>query len=197
MDSCKVSLQSLCSKVNHGKNNHLQRFELDNDEASFNYVKDVLQLSGFIGNESLGKWYSLDQPLDPTLFKEIEAYLHQEVQSSDEFGGSSDHQLLFNLINEVLLEMYDKLFTYFPRTFSFNHHIRPMPKGHHVLEEVWARICWYLSFRSELDRSLDDIVAQDLSKGNGWMNHQFETECVALEMEELIFDELLDEVIFS
>lgn len=193
-ESVEDSLPSLCSEVNNESDNRFLPFELGNDETSFNYVKDVLHLSGFTGNESLGNWYSLDQPLDPSLFKEMERDLHHQVNYSEVLSGICDHQLLFDLINELLLEMNETSFTYFPRAFSFNHRMRPMPKGHRLIEEVWSRICYYLSFRSEADRSLDDIVAQDLTKGDGWMNHEFETECVALELEDLIFDELLQEV---
>ncbi|KAK0605355.1 hypothetical protein LWI29_025824 [Acer saccharum] len=198
MISSTYSLPRCFEKVNQEKDYSFLHFEMDIDDASFNYVRDVLELSGFIGNESLGAWYSLDQPLNPSLFKELEGYLHRELQCSlEEIVANCDHQLLFDLINETLLEIYERSFAYFPRAFSFNHHIRPMPKGHRVLEEVWSRICSYMSFRSELDHSLDDFVAQDLAKRDGWMNRQFETECVALELEELIFDELLDEVICS
>ncbi|KAK2643091.1 hypothetical protein Ddye_024854 [Dipteronia dyeriana] len=198
MLSSTSSLPGCFEKVNHEKDYSFLHFEMDIDDASFNYVRDVLELSGFIGNESLGAWFSLDQPLNPSLFKELEGYLHRELQCSlEEIIGNCDHQLLFDLINETLLEIYERSFAYFPRAFSFNHHMRPMPKGNRVLEEVWSRICSYMSFRSEMDHSLDDIVAQDLAKREGWMNRQFETECVALELEDLIFDELLDEVICS
>ncbi|KAH7550044.1 hypothetical protein JRO89_XS13G0125100 [Xanthoceras sorbifolium] len=196
--SSTYSLPGCLEKVNHEKDYSFMHFEMDIDDASFNYVRDVLELSGFIGNESLGAWYSLDQPLNPSLFKKLEGYLHHELQCSpEEVVGNCDHQLLFDLINETLLEIYERSFTYFPRAFSFNHHIRPMPKGHCVLEEVWSKICSYMSFRSEIDHSLDDIVVQDLAKRDSWMTRQFETECVALELEDLIFDELLDEVICS
>ncbi|KAJ0020257.1 hypothetical protein Pint_32368 [Pistacia integerrima] len=192
------SLLGLCDRVNTDEDNHFLHFELGNNDASFNYVREVLHLSGFIGNECLGTWYSLDQPLNPSVFKELEEYLHHELQySPEEIGGNCEHQLLFDLINEVLLELYERSFTYFPRAFSFNSHIRPMPKGNRVLDEVWSRICRYLSFRTNLDQSLDDIVAQDLAKGDGWLTQQFETECVVLELEDLICDELFDELIYS
>lgn len=191
-------LPDLCDTMNADKDDHLQHFELGNNDASFNYVREVLQLSGFIGNESLGTWYSLDQPLNPLVYKELEEYLHHELQYSPaEMGGNCEHQLLFDLINEVLLELYERSFTYFPQALSFNRHIHPMPKGNRVLDEAWSRICQYLSFRTNLDQSLDDIVAQDLAKGDGWLTHQFETECVVLELEEFIYDELLDELIYS
>ncbi|KAF8395118.1 hypothetical protein HHK36_019059 [Tetracentron sinense] len=168
------------------------------DKADYNYVRDVLELSGFSGNEYLGTWHSLDQPVDPSVFEEVEGCLPLEPDySRHEAGGSCDHQLLFDLINEILLEIYERSFTYCPRPLSFNSHIRPLPVGYHVLEEVWASISWYLSSRPELDQSLDYAVARDLAKGDGWMNLQFDTECEGLELEELIFDDLLEEVICS
>jgi hypothetical protein len=177
--------------------NHFLHFHLD--DAEFNYVRLVLELSGFNKTEHLGTWYSLEQPLSPSLFKELEALFHPELEEYGEEvdGGCDDHRVLFDLINDTLLEIYERSFTYFPRAFSFNHHIRPMPKGHHLLEEVWEKLGSYLSLRPELDQSLDDVVARDLTKGDGWMNLQFDNECVSLELEDLIFDQLLDELICS
>ena len=201
------SSPTFCSSVNpedtenanNNVDNHFLHIDLDKmDEADFNYVRDVLELSGFINNECLGEWYSLDQPLDPYLFKELENCLHPELESYGEnVSGNCDHQLLYDLINGTLLEIYERSFTYFPISFSFNCHIRSMPKGNYLLEEVWAKVSSNLILRPELDQSLDDVVARDMAKGDGWMNLQFDNECVALELEELIFDELLEEFMCS
>ncbi|KAL4610507.1 hypothetical protein ACB092_08G055300 [Castanea dentata] len=201
------SSPTFCSSVNpedtenanNNVDNHFLHIDLDKmDEADFNYVRDVLELSGFINNECLGEWYSLDQPLDPSLFKELENCLHPELESYGEnVSGNCDHQLLYDLINDTLLEIYERSFTYFPRSFSFNCHIHPMPKGNYLLEEVWAKVSSYLILRPELDQSLNDVVARDMAKGDGWMNLQFDNECVALELEDLIFDELLEEFMCS
>jgi hypothetical protein len=72
-----------------------------------------------------------------------------------------------------------------------------MPKGNYLVNEVWNNVSSYLSLRPELDETLDDVVGRDLTKGTGWMNLQQEEECVALELEEMIIDDLLDEIIFS
>lgn len=178
-------------------NNHNLHSKLDKlNDAYFNYVGVVLELSGFIKNEYLGTWYSLDQPLSPSLFKELEACLHPELEDNEEVAdGSCDHKLLFDLINDTLVDIYERSFTYFPKAFSFNRHIRPMPKGHQLLEEVWTKINSYLSLRPELDQSLEDVVARDLVKCDGWMNLQFDSECVALELEDVILEELLDELV--
>lgn len=178
-------------------NNHNLHSKLDKlNDAYFNYVGVVLELSGLIKNEYLGTWYSLDQPLSPSLFKELEACLHPELEDNEEVAdGSCDHQLLFDLINDTLVDIYERSFTYFPKAFSFNRHIRPMPKGHQLHEEVWTKINSYLSLRPELDQSLEDVVARDLVKCDGWMNLQFDSECVALELEDVILEELLDELV--
>ncbi|KAJ7947648.1 protein TRM32 [Quillaja saponaria] len=175
----------------------LLHFELNKkDDSDFEFVKGVLELSGFMGSEYLGAWHTVDQPLNPSLFKDYEAISPQEVECSrDEIECQCDHQLLFDLVNEVLIEIYDKSFTYFPNPFPFKRGIHPMPKGHHLLKQVWARISLYLSLRPELDQSLNGVVARDLAKFDSWMNLQYESECVALELEDMIFEELLDEAI--
>ncbi|KAL3579882.1 hypothetical protein D5086_017717 [Populus alba] len=175
-------------------------FELNRpeDDADFNYLRDVLEVSGFIGPESLGTWYSLEQPLSPTLFKALEAYLHKGLESSSEdVAYSCDHLLLFDLINEELLDIYESSLAYFPKLFSFTQRVRPLPRGNNVIDEVWKRISWHRRSTSEMEQSIEDIVARDCEKGDGWMNLQLDAEDVALDLEDLIFDELVDEVICS
>ncbi|KAJ9180722.1 hypothetical protein P3X46_008934 [Hevea brasiliensis] len=169
------------------------------EKAEFDYVRDILEISGFSGTELLGTWHSNNQPMDPCLFEEMEEdcmVLDPECPGNVE-GYRCDHLLLFDLINEVLMEIYAKSYTYYPRPLSALSHIRPMPVGQHVLEEVWANISWYLSSIPEADQLLDHIVSGDLAKSDGWMNLQFDSECAGLEVEDLIFDDLLEEIIFT
>lgn len=184
---------------NKGDESQCLHFHWDElDDAAFNYVRVVLELSGFIKTKHLGAWYSLEQPLSPSLFKELESLLLPESEDCrEETDDGDDRRLLFDLINDTLIEIYERSFTYFPKAFSFNHHIRPMPMGDHLLEEVWAKVSSYRSLRPELDQSLDDVVGRDLWKGDGWKSLQFDDECVALELEDLIFEELLDELMYS
>uniref|UniRef100_A0A6N2MI86 DUF4378 domain-containing protein n=1 Tax=Salix viminalis TaxID=40686 RepID=A0A6N2MI86_SALVM len=176
-------------------------FELNRleDDADFNYVRDVLELSGFNGPEFLGTWYSLEQPLSPTLFKALEAYLHKEPESSssEDVACNCDHLLMFDLINEELVEIYNSLLAYFPKLFSFTPRVSPLPRGKHVLEEVWKRISWYRKSRSGMEQSIEDIVARDWEKGDGWMKLRLDAEDAALDLEDMIFDELVDEVLCS
>ncbi|XP_058111125.1 uncharacterized protein LOC131254136 [Magnolia sinica] len=167
------------------------------DEADFNYVRDILHKSRFSIDELLGMWYLPDQPVDPSLFDKIECSTPDHDGTLYVAGGSCDHLLLFDLINEVLIEIYRRSFSCCPWQLCTDSSIRPMPVGPHVLEEVWASISWYLSSRSQLDPKLEYVVARDLSKNDGWMNIQPEAECVGLELEDWILDDLLDEVTYE
>lgn len=176
---------------------HPLHVEVDEEnDACFSYVREVLDLSGFLENNFLGKWHSKDQPLDPSLFKKFEAYLHNELELSKvEVGSGCDHHIWFGLIDQALLEIHGSSFTYLPKSFSLAHRFSPMSEGHRVLREVWSKISWHLSSNLARDQSLDDFVARDLRKGDGWMNLHLETDFVAIDLEDLIFEELLDEIL--
>ncbi|OIW15745.1 hypothetical protein TanjilG_04280 [Lupinus angustifolius] len=164
------------------------------NDSNFKYVKKILEVSGFMGNEQNQMWHTLNQPIKPSLRKDLE----NEIESyGEEIASHYDHQLLFNLVNEVLLEIDQISPTYFPVPFSFNKKTRPMPKGNYLLNDVWTIVNSYLSLRPELDQTLDDVISRDLAKGSVWMNLQQEEEYVGLELEEMIVDDLLDELVFS
>ncbi|GMI81783.1 TON1 Recruiting Motif 32 [Hibiscus trionum] len=179
-----------------GNSSRFLFFEPDREaDPWYIYVKDILELSGFTQDEGRQIWFSPDQPLDPSMFKELETLLHPEVESTiDELGSNCNHQLVFNLVDEALLEIGEKSSVYFPKPFSFNTGISLKLKRNNVVEEVWNNVSKNLASQPEHDQSLDDIVAGDLNK-NAWMNLQAESEVVALEMEDLVFDELLDELL--
>ncbi|GFP90144.1 protein trm32 [Phtheirospermum japonicum] len=162
------------------------------NEAEFNYVKDVLELSGFTRDELLGKWHSVEHPVDPSVFDEVEGggCLVAQPGNNDE-----DHLLLFDLINEVLLDIHERSFYYWPVPLTVRSRIHQMPRGYRVLEEVWAEISWLLSWTPENDQSIDDAVSRDLEKHDRWMSLQMDAEFVGLEVEDLIFYDLLDEIV--
>ncbi|CAK8536101.1 unnamed protein product [Lathyrus sativus] len=181
------------------ENHFLYLKSYSENNSNFKYVKDILEYSGFIGNEQIQMRYTVDQPIKPSLFIALEeSLLHENEYSAEENNNMLDHQLLFNLINETLFQIYEKSPTYFPRPFAFNHWLKPMPKGNYIVKEVWDNVSSYLSLRPELDQTLEDVVGRDLMKrSGGWMNLQQEEECVALDLEEMIIDDLLEEIIFS
>ncbi|KAE9617568.1 hypothetical protein Lalb_Chr03g0036731 [Lupinus albus] len=172
----------------------------ENHKAAFNYVRKVLELSGFTSHESIGIWYSDNQPVDPAIYEELEGclLLDPDCSGNCDEDGQCNHLLLFDIINEGLLEIFGRSYSYYPRPLSYLSHVHPLPEGNNVLHKVWTLISWYLnSPSSELYPSLDYYVTIDLAKNDGWMNLQFDSECVGLELDDLIFDDLLDEIIFT
>ncbi|XP_072994300.1 uncharacterized protein [Typha latifolia] len=174
---------------------HLRVHVDEKDEAEFQYVKDILTKAGFSGKEFLGEWFSPDQPVDPLLFGKTESSSLEFNISGDEPGSTRNHLLLFDLINEVLLEIHDDSFVSCPWFLCSDSRIRPMPIGYHVLEEVWANISHYLSSQLQLDQTVENVVARDLMKTDGWMNLQYDSEYVASKLEDLVLDDLLDDAI--
>lgn len=169
-------------------------FEVDNrNEAEFNYVKGVLERSGFSRNKPLGSWHSGGQPVDASVYAEVGAK-HDEIPGNEE-SRSCYKLVLFELINQVLLEIYDRSFSYWPVPITCRSRIYPMPIGHRVLEEVWGNIEGYLTPMPVFDPSLDDAVTRDLDKYDGWMNIQFEAEGAGLELEDMVFHDLLLELL--
>ncbi|GER43523.1 hypothetical protein STAS_20375 [Striga asiatica] len=160
--------------------NDLVHFDVDpSKKAVFNYVKDILDLSGLMRDDPLGR------SVDPSVFDEVEC-------SENE---TWDHLLLFDLVNEVLLDIHNRSFQYWPRPLAVRSSVHLMPRGQRVLEEVWAEIEWLLRWRPEVDQSIDEGVGRDLGKGNRWMNVQTDGEFVGLEVEDSIFDDLLEEIV--
>ncbi|KAL0929123.1 hypothetical protein M5K25_001065 [Dendrobium thyrsiflorum] len=165
------------------------------DEATFNYVREILTRSGFSGSDFLGAWNSPYQPMDPLISNEAEVLSHELDITEDEHDILLEHQLLFDLINEALVEIFEKFFGYFfPWLSRFNTNNRPMPMGDHILEEIWANISCHLKGQPQPDTTLEDIVFRNFTKNDGWMNIQYDTEDVELDLECLILDALLDDV---
>ncbi|CAL0324431.1 unnamed protein product [Lupinus luteus] len=160
-------------------------------KAEFNYVKYVLEISGLTSNESISAWHSSEQPLDPLLFEEMETdpdfctYEHSNI---------CNHHVLFDLINESLLEIYGTCCCYYPKQLSYLSYIHPMPIGNHILHEVWNHMSQSLSLKSKANQTTDFHVSRDLAKNEGWMNLQLSAEFVALEVEDFIFHDLMEEI---
>lgn len=173
------------------------------DKVKFNYVRDILEISGFNAPESLSMWQLDYQPLDPLVYEEVTTttgcmFQDPECSRNEEEGGNCNHLLLFDLINEVLIEIYERSYHYCPKPLSSLCKIHPMPVGYSVLKEVWVRISCYLRYKPyDEQQSFDKIMSRDLSKDDGWMDLQFESECVGIEVEDLIFEELLEELLVS
>ncbi|KAJ1265952.1 hypothetical protein BS78_08G113200 [Paspalum vaginatum] len=167
----------------------------DKNEADFQYVKDILKKSGFSCGDV--DWYTSNQPVSPVVFEEAECLCQEQSMSSDEPHSIVRRMLLFDLINEVLLDIYDSSLVIGPWHSRFDLRTRPIPVGSHVLEEVWAKMSSYLSLHWREGQTVEDIVAHDLMRKDSWMNLLYDAECTALDLEDLMVEDLLDDVVIQ
>lgn len=167
------------------------------DEAEFNYVRDVLKKSGFIGEESLGTWYSPYPQVDPLPLSEEDGPPNELDIARCNRDMSPDNELLLDLINEIFLEIYETSFASLPWFSCFGSQLRPMLGVCNVLKEVWTKISWHLSSQKQLNYTRESIVARDFARNDGWLNLQWDAECVWLGLEDLILDNLLDELMLE
>lgn len=178
---------------------HLEEVIEDYNEQ-FEYVEHVLDVLGFVGGEDqYAAWDSIEETLDPALFDEIEILCPFKPNPSTKDSvamSSSDRKVLFHLVIEALVEIHEKSFAYCsPTSLSLCLQIRTISKGKsRVLEYVWEFVSKYIHWIPELDQGLNGLVAHDMTKTSSfWKNNQTEIEYIGLDLEDLIFDELLEE----
>ncbi|TVU49630.1 hypothetical protein EJB05_00948, partial [Eragrostis curvula] len=167
----------------------------DKNEADFQYVKDILKKSGFSCGEV--DWYASNQPVSPVIFEEAESSCQELRMVNDDPHSIVRHMLLFDLINEVLLDIYDSSLVIGPCHSRFDSRTRPIPMGSHVLEEVWAKVSCYLSLQWKAGQTVEHVVAHDVMRKDGWMNLVYDAECAALDVEDLIVEDFLDDVVIQ
>lgn len=164
------------------------------ENADLFYVRDILEHSGFSSNFFKTTWYSQAQVFNPSVVRELESLWHQEQECCvEDFDFCCHHQLVFDLVNEVLVQMYERSFTYYPKALSYSCRLRPLLE-YRMIEEVCNNVGTLLRLKPEQE-SIDAIVDRDLEKDDGWMNLQLESECSALELDDMIFNDLLEELI--
>lgn len=156
-------------------------------ESVFEYVKTVVQTSDLNWDEVCMKSLSTDQLLDPSLFEEIDFLPNQLCY---------EQKLLFDLVNEVLMEICGHYFGCSPWVSFVKPYIRPVPDKKNSLCEVWEGVLWHL-IPLPLPHTLDQTVRKDMAKSGTWMDLRFDTDSTCIEMGDAILEELMEDIILS
>lgn len=156
-------------------------------ESVFEYVKTVVQASDLNWDEVCMKSLSTDQLLDPSLFEEIDFLPNQLCY---------EQKLLFDLVNEVLMEICGHYFGCSPWVSFVKPYIRPVPDKKNSLCEVWEGVLWHL-IPLPLPHTLDQTVRKDMAKSGTWMDLRFDTDSTCIEMGDAILEELMEDIILS
>ncbi|XP_020207191.1 uncharacterized protein LOC109792211 isoform X2 [Cajanus cajan] len=171
-------------------NYEIPPFDVDTrDKAEYNYVKYVLEICGLTGKDCISAWHSSDHPVDPLLYEEMEG----DPDFCSYSYGRCNHHVLFDLINETLLELSGRCYCCCPMPLSQSHPM-PKPKGCDTIHKVWTHMSKSFCMRSIAGLTIDDHVGRDLSRRDGWLNLHLFAQCVGLEVEDLIFHDLLQEL---
>ncbi|XP_038979646.1 uncharacterized protein LOC103717439 [Phoenix dactylifera] len=177
-DSSSVVLTSSDSEVN-------RRFCLDDKVARFEYIKTIVEISGLSMDDILKEWSVKDQFLGPSLFDEVgTSYGHLQ----------NNPKLLFDCINEVLMELQERFFRCTPLVSFIKPTVQPVPVGGHFVQEVSKGIDWHLQM--QFPCTLSQIVQKDL-EGRSWMDLRFETEGICAEIEDTLLDDLTEETVYE
>lgn len=160
---------------------------MEDEEFIFGYVKAVLQSSGLAWDKLCVKCLSSDQLLDASLCEEV-AFLPNQL--------CNDRKLLFDSINEVLLEVCQYHFSCCPWVSFVRTSKRPVPNMKILTQKVWEGINWHL-LPLPLPRTLDQIVRKDMARSLTWMDLCFDADIVGVEMGEAILEDLMEDTILS
>ena len=159
---------------------------MDDKESTFEHIKAVLQASSFNWDELYIRSLSSDMLLDPLVLDEVEYSPNQLCH---------DQKLLFDCINEVLMEVCGYYFGS-PGMSFVKPNIRPVPNMKNSIQEVWQGVYWHL-LPMLLPRALDQIVRKDMAKTGTWMDLRIDTDCIGVEMGEAILEGLVEDTTIS
>ncbi|XP_059440729.1 uncharacterized protein LOC132173295 isoform X2 [Corylus avellana] len=160
---------------------------MDKHVSFSEYISAVLRASGLNWDELSMKCHSTEQLLDRSLFDEMK-------MSNNQFCG--DLSLLFDCINEVLVEGCQYSFGCSSWLSCIKPIIHPLPVEKSVIHEVIKRVDWYLLSQPP-PQTFQQLAEQDLARSTTWLDIRNETEVIAIETVEGVLEELLMEIVFE
>ncbi|KAK6947797.1 protein of unknown function DUF4378 [Dillenia turbinata] len=155
--------------------------------STSDYISAVLHVSGLNWNEFSRKRQLSDQLLEPSLFDDL------ELLSTEP---SSKHKLLFDCINEVLLEVHEQYFGCSPWIMSIKPKVRPAPLEKNGILEVMEGVNRHL-LPLPPPNTLDQLIGRDLAKSEMWTDFSIQAECIVNDMVDTILYETVEDTILQ
>ncbi|XP_028794728.1 uncharacterized protein LOC114750331 [Neltuma alba] len=188
----KVPVQPLHIQFEDHNSSPLDQIEggklcTEESKLVFDYVEAVLHSSGLNIDQLRIKDLSSNQILDQSLFDEA-GFFPKHI--------CHDQKLLFDCINEVLVDVCRHYFGILPWASFLKPSMRPKPDMKKVVLMVWQRVCWHL-LPFPRPHTLDQIVQKDVARSETWMDLRGDAATVIIEMGDAIFAELMEDTVFS
>jgi hypothetical protein len=147
------------------------------------YVKDVLLASGLMRDDDLLRHiHSLSQPLNPSLFKELDLSYLSKPREWGNLNPSSQRQLLFDALNEILSDLLGFPLHCYGKTFASQH---MLPSQERLVKYVLS------IFTSPLE-TIENLVAKHVIRDK-WLHPNVGMEALGNHMERCILDDLIEE----
>ncbi|XP_045792871.1 uncharacterized protein LOC123887984 isoform X1 [Trifolium pratense] len=188
----KLCIQSLQIRFEEQDCSSLDRFHrrkscLEENELIYDYINAVFHAASLTQDQLLMKCLSSDKILDPSLFDQVEFFSNMLCH---------EQKLLFDCINEVLMEVCWNYFGVSPWVSFVNPSIRPTPNMKKIILKVWEGVCWHV-LPLPPPHTLEQIVRKDMARNGTWMDLRLDAETVGFEMGDVILVELMEDAILS
>ncbi|CAD5186187.1 unnamed protein product [Musa acuminata subsp. malaccensis] len=156
----------------------------DEDDRDFSYLLDMLIASGIHGADQdrlLDACYSLDYPVNPHVFDELER--KYGVMAS---WSRLERKLLFDLVNCVLAGIVASGIG--PRPWAPSNRSTHTWEHEDLLERLWQMV---VNQRKEMDCNLEEFLYPR------WLDIENSIEVIVKEMEKLLENDLLEEIVME
>ncbi|CAN8286213.1 unnamed protein product [Cochlearia groenlandica] len=186
-NSAERRLQPLCIRFDeidfprHDKDNDVKTTMDDDKEVTLEYIQSVVESSELNWEELLVRSFYSEKLLEQALMEDIDFCPNKLC---------ADKKLLFDCINEVLMELCG----HGPWISLVKPAIRFCPEMENVVELVQEEVYWHL-LPLPSPHTLDQIARKDLARKGRWMDLRFEIGFIGSEVGEIVLGELLEEVI--
>ncbi|WCJ26296.1 hypothetical protein M5689_008124 [Euphorbia peplus] len=150
--------------------------------SMFSYISRVLQANHFTWDELSRKSQISDQLLDLSLFEDIHMGPTQHCP---------DHRLLFDYVNEVILDANIG----YSRCSPWLSFIKPriVPDTGNIVHEILKYVDWELLLAHPLE-TVDKMIERDLNKTGRWMDIPLNAEDAVSEIIDNVLGELIMEI---
>ncbi|CAA7016919.1 unnamed protein product [Microthlaspi erraticum] len=185
--SAEMRMQPLCIRFDEPESPRLNednddvKTRMDDKELALAYIEAVVKSSDLNWEELLSRSFYSEKILEQALMDDIDF-------CSTKF--CTDKKLLFDCINEVLMELCD----HGPWISFAKPELRFCPDMENAAEVVQEEVYWHL-LPLPSPHTLDQIVHKDFARSGIWMDLRFDIGCIGSETGEMILDELLEEMI--
>ncbi|KAJ7975630.1 LOW protein: M-phase inducer phosphatase-like protein [Quillaja saponaria] len=180
--------------------------------AEFQYVSNILCRTGIDKGTrvSFTKWFSPSHPLDPSIFQQLEHCVSADydtknvtdniIYSCGQLGHRCNRKLLFQVVNEILVQNLKPYMNLKPwvSSRSHNHHINEM-QGSQLIDIILGKVESFPMLNCQVLEDIDELIEKDFPKLEHQKAMEFEEEGegIVAEIEGDILDTLVHEIVMG